>query len=187
MTLHAVKCLRGKLSRKIGWAARRGLKTKWLSEGGASNKSRVCLFNRQKEAENCSASLWLPTMVTWVPNPPKETFQLLWLNTYTAQFVKKKDYIRMLNKAFPKLMVVFDFGHMARGILGPQPGAESATCALKVQSELLNHQGFQSSWCLIFQVILKGEIKWRLVLSWSNIIPEWSQASVLLRNCLSMF
>ena len=35
------------------------------------------LFNRQKEAENCSASLWLPIKVTWVPNPKKETFQLL--------------------------------------------------------------------------------------------------------------
>ena len=47
---------------------------------------------------------------------------------------KKKDYIGMLNKAFPKLMVVFDFGHMACGILVPQPGTDSSTCALKVQS-----------------------------------------------------
>ena len=47
--------------------------------------------------------------------------------------VCKKDYIGMLNKAFPKLMVVSDFGCMARGILVPQPGIEPARCALEVQ------------------------------------------------------
>ena len=43
----------------------------------------------------------------------------------------------MLNKAFPKLTVVFDFGCMARGILVPQPGTEPAPRAGGAQS--LNH------------------------------------------------